>query len=329
MTRGRSTAASPARSRRSGSRRARLRTTGRSSANARKTLPGLPAGRATTLAQVLRLVRLQANVFTQAALARALLDARLQRALPEEARPAGQRHRRRRPARRRLSRRLGLRAPVPSARERRRAERPRRGGPDEAGEGARRGAHRPHGPPQAGRGVGVLLPVRRRFAAVDVRHGAGRRRPGARPRGEDDSGAAGVRVDSRAARPASRRGPVDPALRLQQSRRPQRAAPDDSLAPRVRGDVGEQARESVRHESRQDGTSEAVRVRHRLLVALLAGPGVVAVVPRVRRLPPREARAAHRPEGLAGQARPLRRLHRPGAGAQEGRPAGAVLSLAE
>ncbi len=163
---------------------------------------------------------------------------------------------------------------------------------------------------------------------MDVRHGAGRRRPGARPRGEEDRGAAGVRLDSRPARPASGRGPLDPALRLQQPRRPERAAPDDSLAARVRGEVREQARGAVRRESRRGGTKEAARLRHRLLVALLAGAGVAALVPPVRRRAPREARPAHRPEGVAGEARPLRRLHRPGAAAQEGQAPGPLLPVA-
>ena len=74
--------------------------------------------------------------------------------------------------------------------------------------------------------------------------------------------------------------------------------------------------------------AQAVRLRHRLLVALLAGAGVVALVPPVRRRAPREARPAHRPEGVAGEARPLRRLHRPGAAAQEGQAPGPLLPVA-
>ncbi len=79
----------------------------------------------------------------EAARPRAVLDARGERRLPEGAPAAGERNRRRRRRRGRLSRRLGLRAPVPSARERRPPERPRRRRADQAGKGARRRACSP------------------------------------------------------------------------------------------------------------------------------------------------------------------------------------------
>ena len=282
----------------------------------RAVLRGLPATRKATLAQVLYLVRLQAGAFTKPrALALfSMLDENA-RYLKEHALPAdgtdvvGV-------ARGRLPGRLGLRAPVPSARERRRAERPRRRRTDEAGEGARERAHRPGRPARQGRGVGVLLPVRGRRGAVDGRDGAGRRRASARPRGKDDRGATGVRRDPPDSRPAPRRGPLDPALQLQQPGRPERAAPDGALAARVRGEVRQQARGAAREQPRRDRENEAPRVRHGLLDALLAGARIAARLPRVRRRDARPARPAHRPAGLAGDARPLRRLHRPAAAPQ-------------
>ena len=173
-----------------------------------------------------------------------------------------------------------------------------------------------------------------RSAAARRRGRPAWRRPSAprrsRAPGEDDSGAAGVRRRS-----PGRSSSVSARARgsgstTSATRRPERAAPDDPLAPRVRGDVGEQRAKSVRHEPRQDGPSEAVRVRHRLLVALLArGRSRRSRTTSTSSMLLGEARAAHRPEGLAGQARPLRRLHDQAPLLKKGERQAAVLSLAE
>ena len=137
----------------------------------------------------------------------------------------------------------------------------------------------------------------RRPPAVGVRHGAGRRRAGARARvgaapGSDARRGRGARVRIGAAVPAlAAERPVDPPLRLQRPGRAERAAAGDPLAARVRAD---DRRTPARRRSRSgcdDGAGALPALRHRRLVALPARRRLRdARVPEVRHRPAREAR---------------------------------------
>ena len=268
--------------------------------------------------------------------ARALLDARRERAPPRPSEPAAERDRHSGPRRDRLPRRLGLRAPVPPARERGQAQpaplrRPARKGRRPSG-----CAGRPRGPDWERRQhVGVLLPLRRRLAAVDIGDGAGDRGPGLRADGGPDLGAGALHgreedlpEHPRPARAQRLRRPVDPPLQLQPDARPERAAPGVPLDRGLRSDPGGRERHRARAASRGVVAGDAGAVRHRRLVELHPGPGGRAEVPPLPRRPPRLDVAPDEARVLDRGPRPLRPLHARAARVQAGGPSSDLVPVA-
>src|SRR5204862_4292533 len=132
-------------------------------------------------------------------------------------------------------------------------------------------------PPLRGARVGVLLPLRGGPPAVDLGHGAGGRGTGTLAGGDaahgsvaDRSGPACVQ-DRPVFDALRRRGAVDPALRLQQRDRSERAAADDRLAAGLRDADEGPGRRGARLAAPGRGSCHAAALRHGVLVPLLAG----------------------------------------------------------
>src|SRR5581483_10959730 len=223
----------------------------------------------------LRVAELRGVLHDVAALARSLLDAPGERGLPRPPPSACRRHRRRQRRGRPLPGVLRPRARLPPARQLRAAEQPRERTPGRGGGAGGRSARRArHSGPGREPSVRVRVPVLGRRAAVDLRHGAGRRGAGARARRRRARRLVARRRGQRRLPgrprppPPPRRRPVDPALRLEHDRRPERPAADLDLARLVRQDERQRGGGHPRRQDARRRPEAPAALRHRLLVAL-------------------------------------------------------------